>query len=1124
MSLQPAERTEVRRASLWLFVLTMSLLAVVWMPAPDQARGLAGYLPLHSAMEVVAIAVAAMVFAISWATQRFHQDSRVLVLGVAFLGVAILDLTHTLSFAGMPDFITPSGAEKAINFWVAARALAALALLWVAFCPDRWAHWLNQCSKFWFLGKVLLGVAAIHYLFLARPDAVPRTFIEGSGLTPLKIGLEYGLIAAYVLAAVGLLAAFARIRRQGTVYLSLASLTMAMSEYFFTLYANVTDVYNLAGHIYKIAAYGFLYRGLFVETIQKPYLDLVSADARQRATLNTLPDLLFEVDREGKYLAVHATDVDKLAAPSDRLVGRNIRDVLPQEAADVCLQAFAEADANGKSRGKRIALKVPEGLKYFELSVAEKPAEAGQARGYLVLSRDVTATVYNERRVQLEALLNGALLDLEQRQEQEPEDQFLQRGAVHATLLTEARQAWVYVLEGAYQPLRLAATTNPSTSDAEHGQVTDHTAKITSALAAQQRKVVRSEETAVADEASNSGPSVAEPGILSVPVIEGAEVTLVLTVGQPAGDPEQAYTDADVQALQVLADNLWANMKQRRQEAVIQRLYEALNQSPYPVVITDVSAQILYVNQAFTDVSGYSAPEVLGRNPRILQSGETPAETYVEMWARLRRGLPWKGEFTNRRRDGKTYTESAHIYPVRDAFGETTHYVAHKEDITQRRAAENRILALSEFDSLTGLLNKKVFDERLADELALAREHDSRVSLLWFDLDNFKAINENMGHAAGDELLVEIGNRLRACMGNQAHLARYSGDTFAAIVPQLGQATVALMVEDALRHIQASFSIEGNLLSVGASVGIAVFPSDAQTPGALTSAAEVAMYRVKKEGRNGLRFFAPDMHAYTQRSLELASGLNSAIERQELHLVYQPQLDLASGCLVGAEALLRWNHPRWGSISPAEFIPIAEETGAIVPIGHWVLQEAARQLLAWETEGLSEVVVAVNVSAVQFAQIGLVKDLTATLATLGVATHRVEVELTEAVALRNPELAVATIQRLHDAGFRVSLDDFGTGYSSMSYLKRYAIDKLKIDQFFIKDLSGNESDKALVLAIVRMARSLQMTTIAEGVETPEQAAYLREAGCDEIQGYWFSRPLDPKAFLAFAKLQPRTKR
>jgi len=1057
-------------------------------------------------MEVVAIAVAAMVFGISWATQKYRPYTAPLVLGVGFLGVALLDLSHALSYSGMPDFVTPSGAEKGINFWLAARLLAALVLLQMAFAPRTWAPWARPLSRHLLLLGMLLLVAVVHWVLLFQPHWVPQTYHPEQGLTRFKIGFEYGLIALYVLAAVGFLRSLRQAGEHGAASLALASLTMAMSEYFFTLYANVSDIYNVVGHVYKVMAYGFLYRALFVESVQRPYQDLQAMQAQQLATLEALPDLLFEVDPQGVYLDVHASETGKLAAPATALLGRRVHDVLPPEAAAIIMQALQEAQLHGITRGQRIAVPLPNGATgHFELSVAAKYHGAQRPETFLVLSRDITAAVVAERQLEREALLKMALLDLQAHRTQEQDDAFIERAVHHAKALTGSAHACfgLCLAEG-------AAVQWLAGGDAVCGQ----TGPWQEVLQRRQPLVFND----AADERPPQDPSLQpEPWRrgLGVPVLQGTQVRLLALVANKPND----YTEHELQALQSLARELWRLLEQRQQDAIVHQLSEALEQSPHSVLITDTDSRIQYVNRAFSDASGYSLPEVLGQNPRMLQSGDTPAADYRAFWQRLGQGQSWQGEFINRHKDGHLYTEQVSVYPIRDRFGQLTHYVAHKVDITQRKAAEARIRDLSDFDALTGLLNKKAFDEKLIQSVDQAADQGTQLFLLWFNLDNFKVINETMGHTVGDELLVEMANRLRHSLGNRFTLARHAGDTFVAMVPQEDQARVALLVNNVLAQLQEPLVIGGSQVSLGASVGIAAYPSDAKTASALASAAEVAMYRVKQEGRNGLRFFAPEMQEHTQRSLDLAVSLKGAQDRGELRLVYQPQRPLGSGQLVGAEALLRWQHPRWGMVSPAEFIPIAEQTGLIVPIGLWVLEQAARQLQQWDAAGLPPLRVAVNVSAVQFARPGLVEEMLQVLHRVGVPAHRLEIEMTEAVALKNPEQAGAIIQRLHVAGFRVSLDDFGTGYSSMSYLRRYAIDKLKIDQSFVRDLAASDSDQAIVTAIIQMAHSLRMTTIAEGVETTEQAALLQACGCDEMQGYLYSPPLDPAAFATFAKGQ-----
>ena len=980
--------------SIGLTALLMGL-AIVWMlPAPDAAKGLSSYVPLHSVMEIIAIAVAAMVFGISWATHPFRANGRALVLGIGFLGVALLDLSHTLSYAGMPDLITPSGPEKAINFWLAARLLAGLAFIWIAFWPSHLANWVGETSRYWALAIILLLVAIVHYIVIVHPSSIPRTYIEGQGLTPFKVGVEYVLIALYITAGFGFIKRWHKKREISDSLLAMASFTMAMSEFFFTLYANVTDIYNVAGHIYKIIAFAFLYRALFIETIKHPYQSLKQS----------------------------------------------------------------------------------------------------------------------EEKISFDNKLKTMLLELQEREDLEKENDYLQRSLAYAKSMTDSSIAFLYTVENEKNSVRLLAfsdnTRNLAEIDAEKDLLPLEDAGAWADGVRQAKPILLNEIT---DSQTCIGLKQTQgvvERILTVPVLEGNQVKIILGVANKA----EHFVEQDSKALQVIATTLWSMLKQGRKDAVINQLTEALEQSPHSIVMTDTSARIQYVNKAFSEASGYNAEEAIGQNPKILQSGETSPVLYEALWKRLTAGESWQGEFINKKKNGQTFIELVSVYPIKDRFGKLTNYVAHKIDVTQHKAAEKRIRDLSEFDALTGLLNRKSFQERLNTALDQTAEKNGLLSLLWFNLDNFKTINESLGHSAGDELLVEMANRIVHGLGTDATIARHGGDTFVAILPIEKQSLVALKAREVLNQIQAPFFIDGQPLSLSASVGIALYPEDAKTSDHLASAAEIAMYRAKQDGRNSLRFFSPDMQEHTQRSLDLAVSLKGAQNRGELFLVYQPQRRLSDSQTIGAEVLLRWRHPKWGDVSPAEFIPIAEQTGLIVDIGLWVLEQAARQLHQWDLLGLPKIFIAVNVSTIQFARPGFVEELMKVMSRVGVPTNRIEIEITEAVALKNAEQAGAIIQRLHAAGFAVALDDFGTGYSSLSYLKRYAIDRLKIDQSFVKDLVTNQSDQAIVNAIIHMAHSLQMTTIAEGVETEEQANRLKELDCDEIQGYWFSRPLVSQDF------------
>jgi diguanylate cyclase (GGDEF)-like protein len=484
--------------------------------------------------------------------------------------------------------------------------------------------------------------------------------------------------------------------------------------------------------------------------------------------------------------------------------------------------------------------------------------------------------------------------------------------------------------------------------------------------------------------------------------------------------------------------------------------------------------------------------------------------------------MSWHGELINRHRDGHEIVESALIYPIVDAAGHTLHYLAHKEDITARKEILQRIEDLSDFDQLTGLPNRGLLERRFAqalDEHAHDR-HATALTVAWLDLDNFKRINDSLGHAVGDALLREVANRLRAGLRDEDTLSRQSGDDFLILLPGVGKEQAVHVANELLTALQQPIPLPDNTLVVSGSIGLALYPADGEALDELLMNAESAMYRVKREGRNSFRFFAPEMQEYSARTLGLTSALHSAIDAGELYLAYQPQLCLHTNRVTSAEALLRWNHPQFGEVSPGEFIPIAEANGLIVRIGLWVMRTAAGQLRAWQEAGLRDITVAVNLSATQFNHPRLVEDLKAAVRDAGIEAGSIELELTEAVAASNPQGAMHVMDELRAAGFRLAIDDFGTGYSSMSHLKRFAVHKLKIDQSFIRDVASDRDDQAIVTAIIQMAHSLGMTTIAEGVETSEQLAFLLAQRCDALQGYFFSRPRSPQDFLALARNQP----
>ena len=662
----------------------------------------------------------------------------------------------------------------------------------------------------------------------------------------------------------------------------------------------------------------------------------------------------------------------------------------------------------------------------------------------------------------------------------------------------------------------------------------------------------------------------------------------------------------------------------------------ALESAANSIVITDVNGTIVWTNPAFSKLSGYSAAEVLGKNPRLLQSGKTGQAFYERMWSTITSGNVWHGELVNRQKNGTLYTEEMTITPVSLHGGGITHFVAIKQDITARRQAEealqhaeekyraifedavigifqttadgrplsiNRALArmhgydspeellaevsnvhtqlfvdpsqmqdlqrtlesdgvlrgaevqiyhkdgtkkwvlvnlravrdkngkivvhegtlediterkmaeervefLAYYDALTGLPNRTLLQDRITQALASARRGKNRVALLCLDLDRFKNINDSLGHSTGDLLLREVAQRLKRWAREEDTVARVSGDEFLIALTGIKEASDAsVAAERIVNGMMAEFVLEGRSFRTSCSIGISAFPEHGADKESLIKNAETAMYCAKEAGRNTFRFFSPDMNVEVVERLTLENSLRVALEREELFLMYQPQMEITTGRMIGAEALLRWQHPALGLVPPDKFIGVAENTGLIIPIGEWVLRTACSAARIWQEQGLQRLPVAVNVSAVQFRQDDFSKLVRKVLEETGLAPENLELELTESLLLSNADVTFRVLKELKSMGLKLAVDDFGTGYSSLSYLKQFPVSKLKIDRSFIRDVAVNSDDAAIAAAIISMAKSLSLKVIAEGVENEDQMSFLRSHQCDEIQGYYFSKPL-----------------
>ena len=556
----------------------------------------------------------------------------------------------------------------------------------------------------------------------------------------------------------------------------------------------------------------------------------------------------------------------------------------------------------------------------------------------------------------------------------------------------------------------------------------------------------------------------------------------------------------------------------RHAEDQLKLAFEAIRHSGEGIVVTDIEHRILSANPAFEEMLGYRAAEIIGLTPEVLFSSRHDEGFFSAMRASVKNLGRWQGEVWNQRKNLEIFPEWLGVSVVRDEQDQPKSLIYIFSDMTERKEAQRRIEFLAHHDPLTGLPNRLLFRDRMEHALAKAGRAQSRIAMIFLDLDRFKSINDSLGHPVGDALLRGVVERLKACVRESDTISRQGGDEFVILLDDVKDSeSVSRVAEKIHFHMTDPFVLEGHSLMTSFSMGIALYPEDGGDFDTLFQKADTAMYHAKESGRNAHRFFTEQMNRKVVEHLTLEMQLRKAVEKEEFILHYQPQLDLKHGHIVGVEALIRWNSPELGVVSPARFIPVAEESGLIYRIGAWVLREACRQARAWQDSGLQPFVVAVNLSALQFKRPDLVNTVIDALVLSDLDCEWLELELTESILIQDAEQTLDAVRRLKALGVKLSVDDFGTGYSSLIYLKRFAVDKLKIDQTFIRDLVNDPDDAAIVRAIIEMAHSLKLKTIAEGVESEEQSNLLRIFKCDEIQGYWFSRPVPADELEAFVR-------
>ncbi len=572
------------------------------------------------------------------------------------------------------------------------------------------------------------------------------------------------------------------------------------------------------------------------------------------------------------------------------------------------------------------------------------------------------------------------------------------------------------------------------------------------------------------------------------------------------------------QSFESMRQSLLADREQRdKAEQELRKLHQAVEQSISSLVITDAQGVTEYVNHRFELTTGYSPEEVIGKKYNIVRSGHTPTKVYQDLWDTITSGDVWEGELLNRKKSGELFWELVSISPVSNKQDEITHFIGMHYDITQRKHMEEKLNYLAYHDEMTGLPNRTLLADRFQQLTSQSKRRSVQFALLMLDLNRFKLINDSLGHETGDQVLVEVGDRLLQLARSEDTVARYGGDEFVLLVTDIESATDITEIAHRInRKVSEPLYIEERTLHIGCSIGVAIWPQDGETLDNLLSNADAAMYQAKTRSGDKLQFFTDELNAKVQQRMEMENDLREALTRNELELYYQPQFNLQDECITGIEALLRWNHLD-GMVMPDRFIPLAEETGLILPIGEWVLDQACQQVVQLEQLGYPDLSVSINVSVRQLEGQDIVSVFKQLIKRTGISPSSLEIEITESVMMDDPETMIESLAKLKSLGVKLALDDFGTGHSSLSYLQRFPFDRLKIDRAFVRNITANSDDAAIAITIGAMAKSLNLEVIAEGVEDEDQMDFLLECGCNHIQGYIISKPVPASELVAVLK-------
>ena len=1042
-----------------------------------------------------------MSFVVSWHTFPFTKNRFLLFVGTAYFWVGMIDLAHTLTFeniAGAKNI----AAGTTIQLWINARFLEAIALLLASFSFYRLAT-----PKMIFFGFGIVSVATTLLIFF---DLYPDMFLADKGLTNAKIYSEYAIIAILLCAAIAIKVLHPNIERNISNLLTLSIVLTISAELSFTLYAGLDEFPIILGHLLKLFSFWAIYCALIESALQRPFHSL----SQVVHSYDSVNEKTVIIDEKGLIQHANRAAID---AFDEDVVGTHCHNILHARSVQQSECLLCRAIDNRETL-HNFEYEDSTSQKWFEANLS--PIHVSKEVYVTVHSiRDITTRKRTEeqfnslnRLYQVLSKTNQAIVQTDS------EQQLFQRMCDIAIEFGSFKMAWIGTIEGLVVKPRYFA-------GAESGYLHEIQMRIDDSNWAQGPVGTAAKTLDVACVNSVKRDSNFSPwreaaiqrgygSLAAVPLRINENAVGVFTL---YSQHEEVFDEAMLQLLRSLSKDISAalfNLKQadqkREADATILRLSRALEQSASAVVITNIKGIIEYANPAFTELTGYATSEALHQNVFNFAYYAKEDKSFSEISDALKEGRSWQGKIKSIKKSGDEYWMMQTISPIKDEQGSISHYVTTAADLTRLHEAQETIEQLAFYDSLTGLANRRLLMDRMEHDLASARKHKEILAVALCDLDNFKNINDSLGHEHGDELLKHVASVLSANIHDEDTAGRLGGDEFVLILTGDSETQRVADVSAAILNALAKpIQLSGNQVSVSSSIGIALYPQDGTTINDLFRNADLAMYHAKELGKNQFQFFQEEMNEKAQSRLALEQKLRNAIDNNEFELHYQPQVDLSNQALIGFEALIRWHHPDLGIVPPDLFIPLAEETGLIEPIGDWVIDQA---FLDWEKivdKGMPKLKMSVNVAAYQFKNADhLAEKIRQKLEMYpSCEAERFTLELTESTLVDNIEATARALAKLKQQGVSIAIDDFGTGYSSLNYLKRFPIDQLKIDRSFIQDILEDKNDEAITDAVITLAEKLQLNVIAEGIEELEQSKVLLAKGCQLGQGYFFYRPM-----------------